>query len=185
MKLAINGALTIGTKDGANIEMQEAISDSFWPFSFGAAAEENINMAKTHSYHVKQVIEKHPYIAKAIEALIDGSLAETDEEKKALKFLHQSLIYGVYGSPPDRYFVLNDLDSYVQTQKKVERFYADPQLWAEMVIKNIAGMGDFSTDRSIDEYAKRIWHIDKCPVDVEILNKIRHDYSEMDRCRIF
>lgn len=185
MKLTINGALTIGTKDGANIEMQEAISDSFWPFSFGATAEENITMAKTHSYHVKEILEKHPYIAKAIHALTDGSLADTEEEKTALKFLHQSLVDGIYGSPPDRYFVLNDLDAYVQTQKKVEKCYADPQLWAELIIKNIAGMGNFSTDRSIDEYAKKIWHIDKCPIDDEILNKIRLDFSEMDRCRIF
>lgn len=185
MKLTINGALTIGTNDGANIEMREAITDAFWPFSFGASANHNIEMAKNHTYHVNQLLDSQPMIKKAVDALIDGSLAQTEDEKKALKFLHTSIVDGVYGSPPDRYFVINDLHDYYETQKKVENIYQNPSLWAEFVIKNISSMGYFSVDRSIDEYAKKIWHIDKTPVDLSELNRIRTEYSEMDKCRIF
>ena len=185
MKLTINGALTIGTDDGANIEMKEAVTEAFWPFSFGASAEENIQMAHNHSYQVNDLIESNPLLSRVVNALIDGSLAQTEDEKKALKFLHSSLVDGVYGSPPDRYFVLNDLMSYYQTQKKVETIFENPNLWAEFVIKNIAGMGYFSVDRSIDEYAKKIWKIEKMPMDLNELAKVKKEYSEMDQCRIY
>jgi starch phosphorylase len=185
MKLTMNGALTIGTNDGANIEMKEAVSDAYWPFSFGASADTNIQMGKTHSYNPHHVLEQNPAIGHAIDCLVNGSLTQNETEKKALKFLHQSLVEGVYGSPPDRYFVLNDLQDYFNTQKRVEEMYQNSSLWAEFVIKNISAMGYFSVDRSIDEYAKKIWHIEPCPIDLSELSKIRQEYSELDRCRIF
>jgi starch phosphorylase len=185
MKLAINGALTIGTHDGANIEMKEAIGEDFWPFGFGATANQNIEMTRNHTYRVHPIVEQYPNIKKAVHSLVDGSLAKNDDEKKALKFVYQSLMEGIYGSPADRYFVINDLMDYYKTQQKVEQYYLNKPLWAKHVIKNIAGMGFFSTDRAIDDYANKIWHLEKTPLDMNEVAKIRQEYSEMDRCRIF
>jgi starch phosphorylase len=184
MKLTINGALTIATDDGANIEMKEAIGEAYWPFLFGLKAEENIKLTNSHQYNVQDILDKNPSIRKAVHALIDGSLGIDDEEKKCLRFLYGSLVEGIYGSPADRYFALNDLSSYATTQRKVEELFADQSKWAEMVIHNIAGMGPFSTDRSINDYATKIWNLEKCPVDQAELNKIRQDYVDSDKCRI-
>ena len=185
MKLAVNGALTIGTDDGANIEMKEAIGEDDWPFGFGSSAARNIEMGKLHSYHPHHLIEQVPMIKKAVTSLINDSLAETDEERKALRFIHQSLVEGIYHSAADRYFALNDLMEYYTTQKKAELLYQDKTRWAQTVVANIAGMGFFSTDRAIADYAEKIWHIDQVAVDEQELTKIRNEYRELDRCRIY
>ena len=84
----------------------------------------------------------------------------------------------------DRFFVLNDLMSYYETQKKVESLYQDQNLWAEFAIHNIAGMGSFSADVSIKNYAEKIWDLKPCPPDPKELSQVRKEYSKHDRCRI-
>ena len=85
-----------------------------------------------------------------------------------------------YGGPPDRYFTLQDLQSYHETQQKVEEFYKRPSAWAETAIHNIAGMGKFSSDFSIHHYAHLIWNIEPCPLDQELLERVRYDYKVND-----
>ncbi len=175
MKFSMNGAMTIGTDDGANIEMREAVTDAWWPFKFGASAQEN---SETHDYRGWDVYNQDEGIRRAVDALKDGTFSETEEEASAFAQIHQSLLEN------DRFFVLRDLRSYYEAQKKVEELYQKPEAWAEMAIHNIAGMGSFSTDVSIRNYAEKIWGIEPCPPDLEILKKVREEYSEHDRCRI-
>ncbi len=184
MKFSINGALTICTDDGANVEMRKNIGDKKWPFLFGATAEENDKMRQKHHYNPLSWYTNDAKIRRVMDALIDGSLVENEMEEKALKNVHESLMKGAPGVIADRFFVLNDLLSYYETQKKVEELYFDPMKWAEYALYNIAGMGSFSADISIQNYAQLIWGLEKCPCDEDELKVVRQEYSEHDRCRI-
>ena len=92
---------------------------------------------------------------------------------------------GHFGEPPDRFFVLKDLEDYYQTQKKVDKLNRQPEKWAEYAIHNIAGMGKFSSDYSIKNYAEKIWGLMPLSPDIEILDRVRFEYSEHDKCRIY
>ncbi|MCP5492136.1 MAG: glycogen/starch/alpha-glucan family phosphorylase [Chlamydiales bacterium] len=169
MKLAMNGALTIGTEDGANIEMHEAVTDQWWPFSFGASAAENVQL----KHHPRGVYEKEPKIKQAMDMLTDGSLAENEAEDQIFKGLFQQLL------SIDRYHVLNDLMPYYETQKKVEELFSQPQKWAEYAIHNIASMGTFSSDESIKNYAEKLWGLSPCPPAPEEIKRIREQSKLM------
>ncbi|MCI0382581.1 MAG: glycogen/starch/alpha-glucan family phosphorylase [Chlamydiae bacterium] len=184
MKLAINGALTIGTEDGANIEMHEAITDEWWPFRFGQSAKQNREMWKNHSYNPWDIYAKYPYIARALDLLRDRAFADTDEEHEAFLGIYRALLEPSWGAAADYFFVLNDLPSYFETHKKIEELFAQPYKWAECAIQNISRMGLFSTDESIRNYADKIWGIKPCPVDPSELERVREQYSEHDKCRI-
>lgn len=184
MKLAMNGALTIGTEDGANIEMKQQIGKEWWPFSFGHSAQEIVKIRAEKKYSPKEIYNQNIAIRRALDALRDRSLAQTEEEHQVFSDLYHKLLEGHYGGAPDRYFTLLDLLSYYETQKKVESFYHDPHKWALFAIKNMAGMGMFSTDTTIKNYAEKIWNIIPFPPDQEILDRVRYEYSEHDKCRI-
>jgi len=184
MKLTMNGALTIGTNDGANIEMRQAITDQWWPFAFGASSEELAEMKSKNSYRSRDVYEQNPQIRRAVDGLRDRSFAVSDAEHQVLSDLYHKLIETHYGGAPDRYFTLKDLQSYYNAQKGVEILYQDPNKWAEYAIHNIAGMGIFSTDNSIRNYSELIWGLTPCPSDDDILERFRHEYSTIDVCRI-
>ncbi|NGX62991.1 MAG: Glycogen phosphorylase [Candidatus Anoxychlamydiales bacterium] len=179
MKLSINGALTIGTEDGANIEMREAISDEWWPFSFGSSAEEIKKMRKEKTYNPLDLYIQHPHIHKAIDMLKDGSLAKNEHEHQAMLDLYNIL---VGGDTPDKYFVIKDLLSFYETQKKVEDLYIDKYKWAEFAIHNIGGMSRFSSDEVINNYAKSVWEIDPCPLEPYILERVTKEYQETTIC---
>jgi len=185
MKLSMNGALTIGTNDGANIEMREEVTDQWWPFAFGASSDEIDELKHKNLYHSKDIYEANIKIKRAVDSLRDRSFANNDEEHQAFSDLFHKLIEAHYGGAPDRYFMLHDLEAYYETQKKVEKLYQKPALWAEYAIHNIAGMGKFSTDNSIKNYCDKIWGLLPCPADEEILERIRHEYSVIDKCRVF
>jgi len=185
MKLAINGALTIGTNDGANIEMRQAITDQWWPFSFGYSTEDINKMRANNSYNPRSIYDSNAQIKKAVDTLRDRTFAIDDAEHAAFSDLFHMLMEAHYGQSPDRYFTLKDLESYYDVQKKVEVLYQKPNTWAEYVLHNIAGMGTFSADISIRNYCEKIWGITPCPSDNEILERIRHEYSIVDKCRIF
>lgn len=185
MKLSINGALTIGTHDGANIEMHEEVGDEWWPFSFGVKAEDIAKLKAEDAYNPREIYESNPKIKRAVDTLRDRTFAINESEHQDFSDLYHKLIEGHYGGAPDRYFTLLDLMDYYNTQLKVEEYYQDPILWAKTVIHNIAGMGKFSTDVSIANYCKDIWNIVPCPIDSEILERIRYEYSEHDKCRIY
>ena len=169
MKFAMNGALTIGTDDGANVEMREAVANRWWPFLFGASAEEN---AAVRNYNPKEIYHRDHAVARAVDALKDGTFAKSAAEQAIFAELHHSLLEN------DRFFVLRDLRSYYDTQKKVEDLYRHPLQWAETAIHNIAAMGRFSSDEWILHYAKQIWEIEPCPPDPEIMFAVRKEYSE-------
>jgi starch phosphorylase len=185
MKLSINGALTIGTNDGANIEMREAVTDRWWPFAFGCSTEEIKKMRDENSYNPQAICNANPKIRRAVDSLRDRTFAVNDAEHFTFSDLYHQLMEMHYGSSPDRYFVLRDLESYYETQKKVEELYQKPELWAEYALHNIAGMSRFSIDVSVKNYCEKIWDITPCPSDPEILSRVRHEYELVDQCRIY
>lgn len=178
MKLSMNGALTIGTEDGANIEMRESIGDEWWPFRFGLSAEETEEQLKSRNYHPHDLLKNHPKIERAVNSLMDGTFSEKEDESASFASLFNLLINGEYGNIPDRYFALADLVAFIETQKKVEALYQVPYKWAEFCLHNIAGMGPFSVDRTIHEYAQKIWNITPCSVDKDSYDRIHKEYLE-------
>ena len=181
MKLSMNGALTIGTNDGANIEMKECITEQWWPFSFGASAEEIEKIQFEQSYHSKDIYNNNIQIRAALDTLRDHTFATNEEEHQAFSGLFQNLIEGFYGSGADRYFILKDLESYYEMQKKVENLYENRLKWAEYALHNIAGMGKFSSDRAIKEYCEKTWGLQPCPIDKEILARAEHEYRQYEK----
>ena len=160
MKFMANGALTLGTMDGANIEIfEEAGKEN--GFVFGLLTEEIKKMEAEHSYRPQECLERNPGLAKVVEQLIDGTY---DPTHQLFKELHDSLIYGVEGQRPDVYYVLADFDSYTKTREKIAEAYADKRNWARMALKNIANCGKFSSDRTIEDYVRDIWHLKKVVV---------------------
>ncbi|MDB6081330.1 MAG: glgP-B [Chlamydiia bacterium] len=178
MKFSMNGALTIGTEDGANIEMRKAVTDEWWPFRFGCSAEEIATMKVKNSYRAWDVYSSNPKLKRAVDSLRDRSLTTYDVEHQSLSSLYYALLESSWGSMPDKYFILKDFDSYYATQQRVEALYTEPHKWAEYAIHNIAGMYNFSTDRAIQEYCTKIWDLSPCPPDPALLTKVRKVYRE-------
>lgn len=181
MKLTINGSLTIGTEDGANIEMREAIGDEWWPFSFGLKVDEINQIKQDKSYSSHDFYLKHPNIKNAIDLLKDDSLVKNEQEHSA--FLD---IYNMLVSPQaeDKFFIVKDLLSFYETQKKVEELFLDKYKWAEYAINNIAAMSRFSSDEVINNYAKSIWEIEPTSLDPNILKKVTEEYNITTGCNI-
>ena len=176
MKLAINGALTIGTDDGANIEMKQEINEQWWPFSFGASANEIATMRTNASYNPIDIYNTNHAIQMAVDTLRDGTFSTNNDENSTLCSIYDLLLDSSPGDIPDKYFVLKDLPDYYTTHKKVEDLYQDQSKWSEMAIYNIAGMGKFSTDNSISNYARKIWELTAYPIDKSILEDVRSSY---------
>ncbi len=186
MKLAMNGALTIGTRDGANIEMEQDITSQWWPFAFGSSAEEIAKLKEEGSYNPIEIMTHNSQIQRAVDMLRDRSFAENDDEHEAFSDLYHRLVEGTgVDVPADPFFVLQDLESYCATQKKVEELFSKPMVWAETCLHNIARMGQFSTDRSILNYAKKVWNIQPFKPDPEIYERVSNDFREADQCRIY
>lgn len=176
MKFSMNGALTIGTRDGANIEMEEEITQKWWPFAFGCSSEEIAEMKKNKSYYPSEIYKTVPPIKRALDTLADRTFAQNDTEHHIFSGIFHRLLDENQGG--DRFFVLKDLMSYYEAQIKVEALFKTPRKWAEYAIHNIAGMGKFSSDNSVNNYANLIWGIQPCPLDQEILDRVRYDYEE-------
>lgn len=160
MKFMMNGALTLGTLDGANIEIvNEAGEDN--AFIFGLTADEIIKINSEHSYNPQKYLDRSPALAKVVNQLVDGTYDLTGQQ---FKELYDSLVYGIEGQRPDVYYVLADFDSYVQAQEKVAAEYTDRKSWARKTLINIANSGKFSSDRTIEDYVRDIWHLKKVVV---------------------
>ena len=158
MKFMLNGALTLGTMDGANVEIVEEVGQEN-AFIFGLSADEVINYENNGGYHPYEIYQKDKDIHEVLDQLVDGTYANGDPE--LYKDLYQSLLFGDTGSQADMYFILKDFRSYAEAQKKVEEAYRDTKGWAKMAMTNTAGCGKFSSDRTIQEYVDDIWHLDK------------------------
>ncbi len=151
MKFSLNGALTIGTLDGANVEILEEVGEENI-FIFGMTAQE-AEYEKIHiSRSPQKVCDENPEVAGVMESLRNGSFSNGDTE--IFRALVDSLM-----SPHDPYLLLRDFESYLKCQKRVDVVYRDQELWTKKSILNVARMGKFSTDRTIRQYAEEIWGI--------------------------
>ena len=148
MKFALNGALTIGTYDGANIEIREEVGEDNF-FLFGLDAEEIFESRK--NYNPNEYIEQNKELSQIMNQLSDGFFSP--ENPGLFKPIVDSILSG------DKYCVLADYASYIECQEKVSQVYRDQEKWTRMAILNVARSGKFSSDRAISEYAKNIWHI--------------------------
>lgn len=162
MKFMINGALTLGTLDGANIEIaEECGNDNI--FIFGLTAAEILKIDAEHSYNPQKYIDRNPYLQKVLEQLVDGTY---DSGEQIFRELHDSLVYGVEGQRPDVYYVLADFDAYCSAQEKVATAFANRYDWAKKALINIARSGKFSSDRTIEDYVQDIWKLQKITVPI-------------------
>ncbi len=150
MKLALNGALTIGTDDGANIEIRQAVGDDNI-FIFGLKTPEVLALRQS-GYQPMRYYEGNPALKAVLDAISGGQFSP--EEPGRYRGLVDSLLWG-----GDHYLLLADYASYVATQDRVDALYRLPEQWAQRAIANVAGMGAFSSDRTIREYAKHIWNV--------------------------
>lgn len=163
MKFMCNGALTMGTMDGANIEIVEEAGKEN-AFIFGLLTEEVQKIEREHSYNPQDYLIRNPGLAKVVEQLVDGTY---DPTHQLFKELHDSLVYGIEGNRADVYYVLADFDDYCRAQDEAEKLYADKKAWARAALKNIANSGKFSSDRTIEDYVRDIWHLKRVPRPVE------------------
>ncbi|MGL5722082.1 MAG: glycogen/starch/alpha-glucan phosphorylase [Brevinema sp.] len=157
MKFMANGAITLGTLDGANVEIHEEVGDDNCVI-FGATADEISDLTKSGTYNPWQYYNSNPALKKVIDSLIDGTFTR-GEDHSLFQSLYDSLLNGVDGSRPDVYFLLLDFQAYCEAQQKVDVLYRDKKAWAKISLMNIACCGKFSSDRTIHEYAKEIWNI--------------------------
>ena len=160
MKFMVNGALTLGTLDGANIEIVEEAGNEN-AFIFGLKADEIIKIEAEHSYNPQKYLERNPELAKVMNQLIDGTYSQ---DTQLFRELYDSLVYGIEGNRADVYYVLADFDSYVKAQEAVAAAYQDKMAWAKKALLNIARSGKFSSDRTIEDYVKDIWKLEKIKV---------------------
>ena len=158
MKFMLNGAPTLGTMDGANVEIVDEVGAEN-AFIFGMSSEEVINYENNGGYHPYEIYQKDKDIHEVLDQLVDGTYANGDPE--LYKDLYQSLLFGDTGSQADMYFILKDFRSYAEAHEKVAKAYQDTKKWAKMAMTNTAGCGKFSSDRTIQEYVDDIWHLDK------------------------
>lgn len=164
MKFMLNGAVTLGTMDGANVEIVEEVGKEN-AFIFGLSAEEVIKYETEGGYNPLDIYHNDSEIRLVMDQLINGFYSS--EDKELFRELYRSLLESNAGEKADKYFILKDFREYEAAQKKVEQAYRNRQQWANMAIKNIAKCGKFSSDRTIEEYVKDIWHLEKVSVNVE------------------
>jgi starch phosphorylase len=155
MKCALNGALTIGTLDGANIEIQNEVGKENI-FIFGLKADEVVDLRR-QGYQPRTYVDRSPELKGVMDLIASGFLST--ENPGAFTPLFDSLMNH------DEYLLMADFDSYVECQDRVDRTYQDQEAWTRMAILNVANMGRFSSDRTIKEYCREIWKAEPVPID--------------------
>ncbi len=161
MKFMLNGALTLGTMDGANVEIVEEVGREN-AFIFGLSSNEVIHFENNGGYDPMQIFNADADIHKVVTQLIDGTYAK---DKELFLPLYNSLLNTKSTSKADMYFILKDFKAYAEAQKKVEAAYRDTAGWAKSAILNVACSGKFTSDRTIQEYVDEIWHLGKVTLD--------------------
>ena len=162
MKFMLNGALTIGTMDGANVEIVEEVGEEN-AFIFGLSSDEVIRYENFGGYNPMEIFNNDPDVRKVLMQLINGTYAPYDPE--LFRPLYNSLLNTQSTSKADTYFILKDFKSYAEAQKKVEAAYKNEVGWAKSAILNVACSGKFTSDRTIQQYVDEIWHLDKVVLD--------------------
>lgn len=160
MKFMLNGAVTIGTMDGANVEIYEEVgADNI--IIFGLSSEETARMSSEHSYNPWDVYHSDERVRRIMESLVDGTFSPSNPD------IFRDIYYSLLGNDrSDEYFVLKDFASYVEAQERLEKMYKDKEAWAKMAVINTAKSGKFSSDRTIKEYAEEIWNLK--PLHIEL-----------------
>ena len=158
MKFMLNGAPTLGTMDGANVEIVEEVGIEN-AFIFGLSAEEVMKYEREGGYNPMDIYNNNQAVRRVLTQLIDGTYAKDDPDR--FRDLYDSL------TKEDVYFILKDFDSYAEAQQKVNEAYQDEKGWAKMAMLNTACAGKFSSDRTIEEYAKEIWKLKKVKVSLD------------------
>ncbi len=162
MKFMLNGALTIGTLDGANVEMlEEVLAENI--FIFGMTAEEVIKLQKEGTYNPWHIYNLNQNLRMVLTQLINGTL---DPNTELFRDIYDLLLNGQNGSRADEYFILKDFDAYANAQNQMNDAYKDKDRWAKMAIHNVASSGFFSSDRTIKQYADEIWNLK--PVHIQL-----------------
>ncbi|MFV0465007.1 MAG: glycogen/starch/alpha-glucan phosphorylase [Lachnospiraceae bacterium] len=156
MKFMLNGAVTIGTLDGANVEMLEEVGDDNM-FIFGMKADEVIGYEQRRDYNPMDIFNENPDVRKILTQLINGFYSPNDPD--LFRRLYNSLLNTTQTDHADTYFILKDFVAYVLAQREIVAAYEDEARWAKMAILNVAASGKFSSDRTIQEYVDDIWHL--------------------------
>ncbi len=160
MKFMLNGAVTIGTMDGANVEIHDEVGEENI-IIFGLSSEETARMSREHSYNPWDMYHSDERIRRVMDSLVDGTFAPDNPE------LFRGVFNSLLGSDrSDEYFVLKDFASYAEAQERLERIYKNKDEWSRMAVINTAKSGKFSSDRTIREYAKEIWNLK--PMRIEL-----------------
>ncbi len=163
MKFMLNGAITIGTMDGANVEMVEEMGEEN-AVIFGLSSDEVINYEQNGGYNPMEIFNSDQDIRRVLMQLINGYYAPNDPER--FRDIYDSLLNTKSSDRADTYFILKDFRAYAQAHQRVEAAYRDEKGWAKKAILNTASCGKFSSDRTIREYVDEIWHLDKIHVSL-------------------
>ena len=166
MKFMLNGAPTLGTMDGANVEIVDEVGIDN-AFIFGLSADEVINYEQNGGYNPYDIYNNDPDIRRVVDQLVDGTYANGDKEM--YRDLYNSLLNNQGGARADMYFILKDFCSYADAQARAMEAYKDTDKWAKMALKNTACCGKFSADRTIQEYVDDIWHLDHVVINEDEL----------------
>ncbi|MPM26275.1 Glycogen phosphorylase [bioreactor metagenome] len=152
MKFMMNGGLTVGTLDGANVEMHDVLGDDNM-FLFGLRSHEAAALSR-EGYIPQRLYARDPVLHRVLDALKTGFRDGVSYED-----LYRRLLFGDHGAPADEYLLLADFAAYCDAEKRMAATYADPGKWNAMSLRNIARSGVFAADRAVAEYADRIWHV--------------------------
>lgn len=163
MKFMLNGAVTLGTMDGANVEIVEEVGEEN-AFIFGMSSQEVIDHEQKRDYDPMQIFNSDQDIRQVLMQLINGMYSKNDSE--LFRPLYNSLLNKLDTQYADTYFILKDFRAYAEAQERVEKAYRDEKGWAKMAMLNTACSGKFTSDRTIQQYVDDIWHLDKVKVEM-------------------
>ncbi len=163
MKFMLNGAPTLGTMDGANVEIVEQVGIEN-AFIFGLSSEEVINYEKNGNYNPVEIFDSNPEIKKVLMQLIDGFYSPYDKE--LFRDIYDSLLNTNSSDRADTYFILKDFESYADAHERVDKAYRDKKAWAKMALTQTVNAGKFSSDRTIEEYVDDLWKLKKVKVEI-------------------
>ncbi len=167
MKFMANGALTCGTMDGANVEMSQCVGTENM-FIFGMSSDEVEKAKRFESATSQEIYASNPRIRRVLDLLING----TFNSENYYYDIYQSLVFGDK-NVTDKYMVIRDFESYVEAQKRIDKEYRDQKTWTKKAILNVAKSGFFSSDRTIEEYNDKIWHLNKYEGEKEVTAEVK------------